>query len=79
MAGEEEKRVIARGLSSPGPLLLVKKNLDEYMGGHLRVIVSTDDAADELVDYFMETGAKVEIDHAGEDIHVVVDLTESGE
>jgi TusA-related sulfurtransferase len=79
LAGEEEKRIIARGLSSPGPLLLVRKRLDEFRGGHLRVIVSTDDSADELVDFFMEMGAKVEIDHAGTDIHVVVDLTESGE
>ena len=79
MTGSDEIRIIARGLNSPGPLLLVKKRLDELKGGHLRVIVSRDDAADELVDFFMEMNAKVEIDHAGEDIHVVVDLTESGE
>ena len=79
MAGSDEKRIIARGLNSPGPLLLVKKRLDEFRGGHLRVIVSRDDAADELVDFFMDMNAKVELDHAGKDIHVVVDLTESGE
>jgi TusA-related sulfurtransferase len=79
MAESDEKRIIARGLNAPGPLLLVKKKLDDFKGGHLRVIVSHDDAADELVDYFMAIGVKVEIDHAGDDIHVVVDLTESGE
>jgi len=79
MAGSEEKRIIARGLNPPGPLLLVKKRLEELKGGHLRVIVSSDDAADELVDYFIAMDAKVEIDNAGADIHVVVDLTESGE
>jgi TusA-related sulfurtransferase len=79
MTGSDENRIIARGLNAPGPLLLVKKRLDEFRGGHLRIIVSRDDAADELVDYFIEMGAKVEIDHAGDDIHVVVDLTESGE
>lgn len=79
MAGSEEQRIIARGLHSPGALLLVKKRLDEFKGEHIRVIVSSDDAADELVDFFMEMGAKVEIDNAGDDIHVVVDLTESGE
>jgi len=79
MTGSDENRIIARGLNAPGPLLLVKKRLDEFRGGHLRIIVSREDAADELVDYFIEMGAKVEIDHAGDDIHVVVDLTESGE
>ena len=79
MAGSEEQRIIARGLNPPGPLLLVKKRIAEFSGGHLRVIVSSEDAADELVEYFLDMGAQVEIDNAGEDIHVVVDLTESGE
>jgi len=79
MAGGEEIRIIARGLNPPGPLLLVKKRFDEFKGGHLRVIVSSEDAADELVEYFLDLGAQVEIDNAGADIHVVVDLTESGE
>jgi len=79
MAGSEENRIIARGLNPPGPLLLVKKRLDEFKGGHLRVIVSSEDAADELVEYFLGMDAKVEIDNAGDDIHVVVDLKASGE
>jgi TusA-related sulfurtransferase len=79
MAGVEENRIIARGLNPPGPLMLVKKRIDEFRGGHLRVIVSSEAAADELVDYFLAMDAKVEIDNAGDDIHVVVDLTEVGE
>ena len=79
MAEREEKRLIARGLPSPGPLLLVRKRLDEFKGGRLRVIVSTEDAADELVDFFLEMNSKVEIDNAGDDIHIVADLTESGD
>ena len=79
MAGSEEKRIIARGLNPPGPLLLVKKRLEELKGGRLRVIVSSEDAADELVNYFTGMDADVEIDRAGDDIHVVVDLTGSGE
>ena len=75
MTGIEEKRIIARGLKPPGPLLLVKKQLEELRGGRFRVIVSSDEAADELVDYFMGMDAGVEIDHAGDDIHIVVDLT----
>lgn len=79
MAGSEEKRIIARGLNPPGPLLLVKKRLEELRGARLRVIVSSDDAADELVAFFSGMEVGVEIDHAGDDIHVIVDLTESGE
>jgi TusA-related sulfurtransferase len=79
VADGEEKKVIARGLSSPGPLLLVRKRLEEFRGGRLRVIVSDDEAADELVEFFTAEGAMVELDHAGEDIHVVVDMTVSGE
>jgi TusA-related sulfurtransferase len=79
MAGSEEIRIIARGLNPPGPLLLVKKRLEELRGGRLRVIVSSEAAAYELVNYFTGMDADVEIDHAGDDIHVVVDLTESGE
>lgn len=75
MAVNEEKRIIARGLKPPGPLLLVKKRLEELRGGRLRVIVSSEDAADELVAFFTGMDVDVEIDHAGDDIHVVVDLT----
>jgi TusA-related sulfurtransferase len=77
--GAEEKKIIARGLNPPGPLLLVKKRISEFIGGHLRVIVSSEDAADELVEYFLEMNAKVEIDNAGDDIHLVVDMTQCGE
>jgi len=79
MAGSEEMRIIARGLNPPGPLLLVKKRLEEAGAGRLRIIVSSEDAADELVEYFTGMNANVEIDHAGDDIHIVVDLTESGD
>ena len=57
----------------------MEKKLEELRGECLRVIVSSDDAADELVEFFAGMKAEVEIDHAGDDIHVVVDLTESGE
>jgi len=79
MTGSDEKRINARGLNPPGPLLLVKKKLEELRGGCLRIIVSSDDAADELVEFFAGIKAEVEIDHAGDDIHVIVDLTQSGD
>ena len=79
MATGEENRIIARGLNPPGPLMLVKKRIDEFRGGHLRVIVSSEDAADELVDYFMVLYYKLLVILTNSYNHVVVDLTEFGE
>jgi TusA-related sulfurtransferase len=70
-----EERVIAKGLNPPGPLLIVKKKVRSMQGGSLRVIVSNREAADELVGYFREHSAEAEIDMAGDDYHVVIDLT----
>lgn len=70
-----EERVIAKGLNPPGPLLIVKKKVMSMQGGNLRVIVSNQEAADELIKYFRDRSAEAEIDRAGDDYHVVVDLT----
>ncbi len=70
----DEERIVARGLKSPGPLLIVKKRLKTLDAGRIRVIVSSRDAADDVVNYFETRGAATEIDRAGEDYHVVVDL-----
>jgi TusA-related sulfurtransferase len=69
-----EERVLAKGLNSPGPLLIVKKKMRSRHGGNLRVIVSNQEAADELIKYFRDRSAEAEIDRAGDDYHVVVDL-----
>ena len=77
MAGNDETRIIARGLNPPGPLLLVKKKLEQIRSGQLRVIVSSEEAAAELVAFFKEQEIGVEIDRAGDDIHVVAELKEA--
>jgi TusA-related sulfurtransferase len=69
-----EERVVARGLKSPGPLLIVKKRLKTLDAARIRVIVSSMEAAEDIVNYFETRGAATEIDRAGEDFHVVVDL-----
>ncbi len=69
-----EERVLAKGLNPPGPLLIVKKKMRSMHGGNLRVIVSNQEAADELIKYFRERSAEAEIDRAGDDYHVVVNL-----
>ncbi|MBN1164954.1 MAG: sulfurtransferase TusA family protein [Candidatus Krumholzibacteriota bacterium] len=66
--------MLARGLKPPGPLLLVKKKLMTIESDHIRVIVSFSEAVDELVRFFEERGAEVEIDMAGDDYHVLADL-----
>ena len=73
-ANHDEERIMARGLRSPGPLLVVKKRLRGIDAPRLRVIVSTREAAEDLVNYFEVRGAPAEIDVAGEDFHVIVDL-----
>ncbi len=70
----DEERIVARGLKSPGPLLIVKKQLKTLDAGRVRVIVSSREAAEDIVNYFETRGAATEIDRAGDDYHVVVDL-----
>jgi TusA-related sulfurtransferase len=70
----DEERIVARGLKSPGPLLMVKKRLKTIDARRIRVIVSSREAAEDIVNYFESRGAAIELDRAGEDFHVVADL-----
>ncbi len=70
----DEERIVARGLKSPGPLLIVKNRLQTLDARRIRVIVSSREAADDIVNYFETRGAALELDRAGEDYHVVIDL-----
>ena len=74
-AGNRDEKIIAKGLGSPGPLLLVKKYLKNHSAKRIRVIVSDRAAADELVSFFSERNAVAKIDLAGDDLHVIVDLS----
>jgi hypothetical protein len=75
MVANEEERLIARGLNPPGPLLLVKKSLPTISSRYLRIIVSSKEAVEELVSFFDEINAPVEMDTVGDDFHVVVDVS----
>ena len=75
MVGTDEERIVARGLRPPGPLLLVKKSLDSTIGRRMRVIVSSEEAVDELVAFFEELDVPTETDRAGDDYHVIADLS----
>ncbi len=74
MGTNNERRIIARGLSSPGPLLIVKKKLESMNEKKIRVVVSSEEAALDLQRYFNERSAVTEIDVAGDDYHVIIDL-----
>jgi TusA-related sulfurtransferase len=72
---KREEKIIARGLNSPGPLLMVKKRLREIeLTGTLRIIVSSLEIAEEIVEFFKSNSTYFELDRAGDDYHVIVDL-----
>ncbi len=69
---DHELRINARGLSAPGPRLMLNSALagidrPEYV----RVVVSNQGAADDLREFLAEAGASVEIDAVGSEFHVL--------
>ena len=72
--GNDEERVIARGLRSPGPVLLVRTRARETGAARLRVIVSDRKAAEEVAAFLAARGAPAEIDAVGDEYHVIADL-----
>jgi mRNA-degrading endonuclease toxin of MazEF toxin-antitoxin module len=55
--------------------MLVRTRLRETNKARLRVIVSSREAADEIVAYLVARGARAEVDLAGEDYHVIADIS----
>jgi TusA-related sulfurtransferase len=70
---QKESHIIARGLKPPGPLLVVKKRLGSVSHGRVRIIVSSQEAVDEITEYLKGLNANFELDRAGDDYHIVVD------
>ena len=68
---ENEVRVNARGLSVPGPRLMVEAALDTQQPTLMRVVVSTTAAAEDVRSFLEGRGAAVEIDHVGDEFHVL--------
>jgi len=69
---DHELRINARGLSAPGPRLMV----DSALAGlerpaSIRVVVSSQGAADDLREFLTTGGARVEIDVVGSEFHVL--------
>jgi len=68
---ERELRVNARGLSKPGPRLMVETALEKGRPDFVRVVVSGREAAEDVAAFLEGTGAAVEIDAVGDEVHVL--------
>jgi TusA-related sulfurtransferase len=68
---DRELRINARGLSKPGPRLMVESALEKGRPVLLRVVVSGREAADDVGSFLQGTGATVEIDAVGDEVHVL--------
>ncbi|MDH3217789.1 MAG: sulfurtransferase TusA family protein [Candidatus Krumholzibacteria bacterium] len=77
MRQDREIKINARGLSNPGPRLMVKSALAEQKCKRVRVVVSNVEAVEDLREYFSSLGASVETDHIGADYHIFVELSSS--
>lgn len=68
---KNELRINARGLSSPGPRLMVESALEKGLPELLRVVVSGREAADDVGACIETHGGNYEIDTVGDEIHVL--------
>jgi TusA-related sulfurtransferase len=76
MSTRHELKINAKGLSGPGPRMMVETALESNPSRFLRVVVSDESAVEDLKVYFQDRGAVVTIDQVGGDFHVLVDLKE---
>ena len=72
---EGELRINARGLSVPGPRLMVQSALERGRPAVVRVVVSSDEGARDVSGYLTGVGASVEIDQVGAEFHVIAQFT----
>ena len=75
MATHKDIKINARGLSNPGPRMMVESAISEGEFETMRVVVSSKDALKDLQSYFSSIGATFEADQIGDDYHIFVDLT----
>ena len=74
MKQHNEITVNARGLKNPGPRMMVETTLAGGRYKRMRVVVSSIDAMNDLLEYFSKLGASTETDQIGDDYHVFVDF-----
>lgn len=74
MERDDELKINARGLSKPGPRMMVKNALARRAPGTLRVVVDDLDAVEDLKDYFKSLSATFTLDEIGDEYHFLVSL-----
>jgi TusA-related sulfurtransferase len=68
---EREVKINARGLSAPGPRMMVETALAKAPCKVMRVVVSNSQALEDLREFFASRRATVKIDQVGEEYHLV--------
>jgi TusA-related sulfurtransferase len=79
MVRQTEIKINARGLSNPGPRMMVETALAKHEYSTLRVVVSTVEAVDDLKAYFATMKAEVVVDLIGNEYHLLVQLPSSSD
>ncbi len=74
MVSENVIKINARGLSNPGPRMMVETALEKGPCEMMRVVVSSTEAAADLKAFFEEKKAKIEVDEIGDEFHILVDF-----
>jgi TusA-related sulfurtransferase len=72
--GAAELKINARGLSNPGPRMMVKSAIDGQDCKRVRVVVDSVESVTDLEAYFESIGVSIEIDEIGEEYHILVSL-----
>jgi hypothetical protein len=72
----DEVTINAKGLSSPGPKMMVESAVATRKIKWIRVIVSAGPVVKELTEYFESLSAShIEVDELGDECHVIANLT----
>lgn len=77
MKVERELKINARGLTVPGPRLMVETALANRTCQLLRVVVSNVDAVEDLKALFADKAVQVNVDQVGEEYHVLVEFKQN--
>jgi TusA-related sulfurtransferase len=75
---EQELKINAKGLSPPGPRLMVENALEKGQCRLVRVVVSSRTAADDLRSFLRDAKATVKVDQIGEEYHVLAEFDSGG-
>lgn len=74
MKAEYDTKINARGLSAPGPRLMVESVLAKNDYKLLRVVVSNAEAVEDLRDMFAQKKLEIKVDQVGDEYHVIVEF-----